>query len=161
MNSLRKHLSYANVAASLALVFSMSGAAVAANHYLINSTRQINPKVLAKLKGRQGPRGPAGARGATGSVDASNFFSKTESDGRYLGKGQQAADSANLAGVPASGYTTGEGSQGGRWLEMSTKPPNRTSYPCPASASCHSNASPRRSGALPCSSPSRRAAPSS
>jgi hypothetical protein len=127
MNSLRKHLSYANVVATLALLFAMSGGALAANHYLINSTKQINPKVIKKLKGNRGARGAQGVagpgglvgpKGATGTLDSSNFFSKTESDGRYLGKGEQAADSAKLAGVAASGYTTGEGTQGGRWLEM-------------------------------------------
>ena len=33
---MRKRLSYANVAATLALVFSMTGGAMAANHYLVN-----------------------------------------------------------------------------------------------------------------------------
>jgi hypothetical protein len=75
-SSRRRHLNYANVVATLALVFAMSGGALAANHFLINSTKQINPKVLKKLKGRKGERGPAGphgpsgARGATGSVGA-------------------------------------------------------------------------------------------
>jgi hypothetical protein len=72
---MRRHLSYANVAATLALVFSMSGGALAASHYLINSTKQINPKVLKKLKGTgktgtTGPRGPAGANGAAGGQGA-------------------------------------------------------------------------------------------
>src|SRR3982074_922171 len=53
----RSHLSYANVTATLALVFSMSGGALAANHYLINSSRQINPRVLKKLRGETGPQG--------------------------------------------------------------------------------------------------------
>ncbi len=71
MSSIRRHLSYANVLATLALVFAMSGSALAASHYLINSTHQINPKVLRKL-GRVGPRGlqgepgPAGAPGSQG-----------------------------------------------------------------------------------------------
>jgi hypothetical protein len=64
-----KRLSYANVTATLALVFAMSGGALAANHYLINSTSQVNPKVLKKLTGKAGKTGatgPAGATGATG-----------------------------------------------------------------------------------------------
>jgi hypothetical protein len=32
MNSLRKHLSYANIVATLALLFAMSGGALAASH---------------------------------------------------------------------------------------------------------------------------------
>jgi hypothetical protein len=66
MNSIRRHLSYANVAATLALVFAMSGGALAATHYLINSTKQINPKVLKKLKGNTGKTGLAGPQGAAG-----------------------------------------------------------------------------------------------
>jgi len=72
-DSLRKHVSYANIVATLALVFAMSGAAVAANHYLINSTKQINPKVIKKLKGNTGKAGtigPAGPTGATGPKGA-------------------------------------------------------------------------------------------
>jgi hypothetical protein len=69
---MRRRLSYANVAATLALVFSMSGGALAASHYLINATKQINPKVLKKLKGatghtgKEGPPGPSGKEGAVG-----------------------------------------------------------------------------------------------
>jgi Collagen triple helix repeat (20 copies) len=65
----RRHLNYANVVATLALVFAMSGGALAAKHYLINSTKQINPKVLKKLKGnagKTGATGPAGVAGAPG-----------------------------------------------------------------------------------------------
>jgi hypothetical protein len=63
MSLLRRHLTYANLAATLALLFAMSGGALAASHYLINSTRQINPKVLKRLKGNRGPRGRAGIPG--------------------------------------------------------------------------------------------------
>src|SRR4051794_31276654 len=61
-----KRFSYANVAATLALVLSMSGGAVAAKHYLLNSTSQVNPKVLKALKGGSGPRGLQGPPGAGG-----------------------------------------------------------------------------------------------
>jgi hypothetical protein len=63
---MRKRLSYANVVATLALVFAMSGGAMAANHYLITSTKQINPKVLKKLTGKTGKTGAAGTTGAIG-----------------------------------------------------------------------------------------------
>jgi hypothetical protein len=66
MKSARRHLSFANVASLLALVFSMSGGALAARHYLINSTGQISPKVLKKLKGTPGEIGPIGPQGPTG-----------------------------------------------------------------------------------------------
>ncbi|MFI4990826.1 MAG: hypothetical protein ACHQHO_07930 [Solirubrobacterales bacterium] len=39
-------MNYANVVATLALVFAMSGGALAAKHYLLSSPKQISPKVL-------------------------------------------------------------------------------------------------------------------
>jgi hypothetical protein len=65
-----RRLNYANVTATLALFFAMSGGALAAKHYLINSTKQINPKVLRALRGKTGPPGPAGALGAQGKEGA-------------------------------------------------------------------------------------------
>ncbi len=92
LRAIGKHFSYANVVATFALVFAMSGAAFAANRYLINSTSQINPKVLRALRrsldppsgkngsnglegerglqGVPGPRGPAGHSGPSGSAGA-------------------------------------------------------------------------------------------
>jgi hypothetical protein len=67
MNSIRRHLTYANVVATLALLFAMSGGALAAQHYLINSTHEINPKVLKKLKGRTGRTGATGRQGLAGT----------------------------------------------------------------------------------------------
>jgi len=67
---MRRPFSYANVAATMALVFSMSGGALAASHYLINSTKQINPKVLKKLVGKSGASGAAGKEGPQGKEGA-------------------------------------------------------------------------------------------
>jgi hypothetical protein len=108
-------------------VVALGGTSLAASHFVITSTKQIKPSVIKKLKGNRGATGPRGAaglqgaKGTTGAVDTSQFFSKTESDGRYLGVGTQASDSAKLGGVAASGYTSGAGTQGGRWLEMTNK----------------------------------------
>src|ERR1700689_5418374 len=69
LSKLGRHLTYANVTATLALVFAMSGGALAATHYLITSTKQISPKVLKALRstnGATGPVGPGGAKGETG-----------------------------------------------------------------------------------------------
>jgi Collagen triple helix repeat (20 copies) len=71
-SAIRRRLTYANVAMTLALVFAMTGGAYAASHYLITSTKQISPKVLKSLKGNagahgaQGAAGPAGANGPAG-----------------------------------------------------------------------------------------------
>jgi Collagen triple helix repeat (20 copies) len=48
----------------------MGGSAIAAKHYLSNSTNQIKPSVLKKLNGnagKTGATGPAGAAGAAGA----------------------------------------------------------------------------------------------
>ncbi len=64
----RSRLTYANVAATLALVFAMTGGAYAAGHYLISSTKQISPKVLKALQGKAGPAGRMGATGTGGPI---------------------------------------------------------------------------------------------
>ena len=66
LGALRRNLTYANVAATVAVLFSMSGAALAAHHYLINSTSQISPKVLKALRSKH-DSGATGAQGATGA----------------------------------------------------------------------------------------------
>jgi hypothetical protein len=66
-SSIRKRLTYANVALTLVLVFAMSGGAYAAKKYLITSTKQISPSVLSALKGKAGPVGPVGPAGAAGA----------------------------------------------------------------------------------------------
>ncbi len=66
IRAIRGRITYANVAATLALVLAMSGGALAASHYLINSTKQINPKVLRKLHGARGARGALGPTGSVG-----------------------------------------------------------------------------------------------
>lgn len=62
----RRVLTYANVVATLALFFAMTGGAIAAKHYLIDSTSQINPKVLKKLHGATGAPGAPGTPGKAG-----------------------------------------------------------------------------------------------
>jgi len=65
----RKRLSYANVAATLALVLSLGGGtALAMNAYVITSTKQIKPSVLKKLHGAQGPAGANGTNGTNGAA---------------------------------------------------------------------------------------------
>lgn len=63
---MRRHLTYANVIATLALFLALGGSAIAARQYVITSTKQIAPKVRTALKGARGATGPAGARGPVG-----------------------------------------------------------------------------------------------
>jgi hypothetical protein len=94
---MRRRLSYANVVATLALIFAMSGGALAANHYLIKSTSQISPKVLKKLKGNTGPAGPQGKQGAPGKEGA---------PGQNGGEGKQGPQG------PSNGYEASKESVG-------------------------------------------------
>jgi hypothetical protein len=72
-SSLRRHVSYANIVATMALVFAMGGTAIAAKHYLISSTSQISPQVLKALElkiASRVKRGAAGREGAPGKEGA-------------------------------------------------------------------------------------------
>jgi hypothetical protein len=65
---IRRRITFANVVMTLALVFAMSGGAYAAGKYLINSTKQIKPSVVAQLKGKNGKTGAPGAAGLKGET---------------------------------------------------------------------------------------------
>jgi hypothetical protein len=62
----------------------------------------------AKLKGDTGAQGAQGIQGPAGTPDG---YTKTEADGKYLGKTDKAADSNKLDGKDSSDYIQGEGSQ--------------------------------------------------
>jgi hypothetical protein len=94
---MRRRLNYANVTATLALFFALSGGALAAKHYVISSTNQINPKVLRALKGKTGPTGPAGANGANGTNGAPGTPGKEGSPGKEGKEGK-----AGAPGAPAT-----------------------------------------------------------
>jgi hypothetical protein len=107
------------VAATLALVFSMSGGALAANHYLISSTKQINPKVLKKLKGNAGPKGATGAAGvtgaagptgATGATGAAGAAGPTGPTGATGPEGKEGASATKLFAVVSNAATLIRGS---------------------------------------------------
>ncbi len=102
---MRRRMTYANVTATLALVFSTTGGAIAANHYLINSTKQINPKVLKKLKGATGATGRTGASGAPGAPGSSGAKGETGPQGP---SGVIAAASFNPAANGEERNTTAE-----------------------------------------------------
>ena len=72
--SLRKHLSYANVAATMALVFALTGGAVAASSHnggsgaTSKATASVSAHAAPKKKKSTSTRGPAGPKGATGAT---------------------------------------------------------------------------------------------
>jgi Collagen triple helix repeat (20 copies) len=107
---MRRHLNYANVTATIALVFAMSGGALAANHYLINSTKQINPKVLKKLKGATGKAGAAGAIGAAGPAGLAGSPGKEGApgkEGKEGAKGNTGEPGPLLTTLPSGKTETG------------------------------------------------------
>jgi hypothetical protein len=126
---MRRHLTYANVAATLALVFSMSGGALAAKHYLIDSTKQINPKVLKSLSAADAKQfkklsatatvahsgsassatSAATAGLATNATNATNAANATHAasatSATSAASATTAANALSLGGIPSSGYT--------------------------------------------------------
>jgi hypothetical protein len=91
----------ATVIAVIALVFALTGSAVAAKRYLITNTKQISPKALkqiARLAAKQGLEGGPGAPGATG---ATGVAGATGAPGAAGAEGKEgAAGKEGLAGPP-------------------------------------------------------------
>jgi hypothetical protein len=104
---MRGRVTYANVAATLALVFAISGGAFAASHYLINSTKQINPKVLKKLRGARGAKGAAGERGPAGSAGASGKEGAAGKEGPAGKEGQPGASASASVATAFAQVTAG------------------------------------------------------
>ncbi len=84
---LRPRLTYANVVATLALVFAMGGSAVAASHYLITSKKQISPKALKEIA-TTGKAGTPGAAGASGPEGKQGLEGKQGPEGKLGPKGE-------------------------------------------------------------------------
>jgi hypothetical protein len=102
---IRRHVSYANVIAVIALVFAMTGGAYAAKKYLITSTSQIKPSVLKSLQGKTGPAGAAGPQGPQGPAGANGENGKPGKDG---GPGEN----GRPGGPGPTGPTGGKGTTG-------------------------------------------------
>jgi Collagen triple helix repeat (20 copies) len=119
---IRRRLCYANVVATLALVFAMSGGALAAGHYLLTSTSQISPKVLKALKGKSGPAGATGAQGAAGSQGPAG------AQGAQGLKGETGpAGAAGVQGLKGeTGAPGANGKEGSPWTAGGTLPSGKT-----------------------------------
>jgi hypothetical protein len=150
LKKVRKRFTYANLAATLALVFAMSGGAYAANHYLISSTKQISPKVLKALKGASGakgangvngipgPTGPAGSAGPGGPQGSQGPQGPAGGSGQSvtstaLAKGSAGCKEGGSEFTSASGKTTAcngkegaTGKEGSPWTAGGTLPKGST-----------------------------------
>jgi hypothetical protein len=109
MNKIASHMR-AHFVAYLALFFALGGTSIAAVNALprnsVGSPQikngsiqkiDISRRTVSALRGARGPRGlqgvqgaqgPQGPQGPTGTVDTSNFYTKAQSDGRFLGNAQ-------------------------------------------------------------------------
>jgi hypothetical protein len=97
LSRMGKRFSYTNVLMTFALVFAMSGGAFAAGKYLITSTKQISPKILAALKGKPGAAGAQGSAGPTGPVGSAGARGETGPAGQNGAQGEKGAPGENGA----------------------------------------------------------------
>jgi hypothetical protein len=112
LSYIRRHASFANLIAVLALVFAMTGGAYAAKKYLITSTSQIKPSVLKQLQGKTGSRGPAGPQGPPGAAGAGSQGPKGETGAVGLNGEAGAKGAAGSTGPTGLKGTTGAGATG-------------------------------------------------
>jgi hypothetical protein len=118
---LRRRFTYSNVVATLALVFAMSGGAYAASKFLITSTKQIKPSVLASLKGKAGPAGANGAAGPAGAVGPAGAAGAQGPAGPQGPVGEGVAGPEGKAGKNGT-----NGKEGSAWTDKGTLPVGST-----------------------------------
>jgi hypothetical protein len=142
---IRKQLTFANVALTVALVFAMTGGAYAASKYLITSTKQISPKVLKALAGKPGakgiagaagPAGPAGAKGEAGATGKEGPAGKDGANGESVSAKEVKASETTCEKRGGSSFTSGgattlacngkEGKEGSPWTAGGTLPRDKT-----------------------------------
>jgi hypothetical protein len=117
-SSVRRHLTYANVTVTFALVFAMSGGAYAAGKYLVTSTKQISPKVLKSLQGKAGVAGKNGAAGPAGPVGPAGAQGLQGAKGETGATGSAGTDGTN----GTNGKEGKEGKEGSPWTAGGTLP---------------------------------------
>lgn len=126
MKGISRHLSYANVAATLALVFAMTGGAIAASGgftsggklqacvgrdgslKLVTSGKSCHrgqQKVAWSQTGPRGPAGPAGAAGPSGLAGQSATSATIPAKVASAETALTANNALSLGGIPASEFT--------------------------------------------------------
>jgi hypothetical protein len=119
LTKVRKRLTYANVAMTLAFVLAMSGGAYAAGKYIITSTKQISPKVLKSLTGKAGAKGATGPQGPAGPAGPQGLSGTAGVKGDTGPKGDQ--------GIPGEkGEKGAKGAPGEPWTPNGTLPEGAT-----------------------------------
>lgn len=111
--NVRKRVTYTNIVMTVALVFAMSGGAYAAGKYMITSTKQISPKVLASLKGVKGKNGAPGATGSTGPAGTAGPAGANGKEGPIGKEGAAGKEGASGQSVTSKEVTTKEAACGG------------------------------------------------
>ncbi len=150
-SAIRTHLSYANVAATMALVFALTGGAFAATSHPggsstgFKASASVTPIASAAKKkskapargpagprGATGPAGPAGAKGETGQAggtgpqgNAGTNGSNGE-NGKEGTPGKEGKAGASVASTEFSGEKEGKCKEGGSEFKAGT----RTTYAC-------------------------------
>jgi Collagen triple helix repeat (20 copies) len=130
MKKIRTRLTYANVAASLALFIALaSGTAYAANELGKESigTKQlakeaVTPAKLSKsskkaLKGARGPKGATGARGATGQKGSTGMQGARGPEGRQGSAGPRGLPGENATNLWVA-VNIEEGAERGKGVEI-------------------------------------------
>jgi hypothetical protein len=136
-SAMRRRVTFVNVAVTFALVFAMSGGAFAAGKFLITSTKQIKPGVLAQLKGKTGPAGaagatgPAGPQGPQGAAGVEGKPGGPGAEGKAGATGPKGETGAKGAAGPAGpqgaqGVAGAEGKEGSPWTAGGTLPSGKT-----------------------------------
>lgn len=120
MGFLRRHLTYANVVASLALFLALGGAAFAATQLPRNSvgTGQLKPEAVTagkiarktrnQLRGATGPQGPQGPQGKTGKTGAKGATGARGAVGATGPAGAKGAAGADGTGPAYEVFATGK-----------------------------------------------------
>ncbi len=142
LSFVRRRLTFANLAMTVALVLAMSGGAFAAGKFLITSTKQISPKVLKSLQGKAGPagapgpagpqgpaggvgpQGPAGAAGAGGANGVSVTSAEVAKSSSTCGK--QGGSEFTSASGKSTACNGKDGKEGSPWTAGGTLPSGKT-----------------------------------
>lgn len=137
LSAIRRRVTFANVAMTLALVLAMSGGAYAAGKFVITSTKQISPKVVKSLKGANGENGANGATGPAGPVGPAGPKGENGSPGGVGANGESVTSvelkkgsttckeggaEFKVAGVPTHACN---GATGSPWVASGTLPPGK------------------------------------